>query len=138
MERKLYFGGTILTMDKTCPSAEAMLTENGKILAVGSYQALEQRDAKLVDLKGKTLMPGFVDGHSHMGMMGLSLRECDLTECRSFDDILDAISDFRIKRGLTHGEIIRCSGYDDKKLKEQAHPNAALLDKSARLSVGPG
>ena len=33
MERKLYYGGPILTMDKACPSVEAVLTEKGKILA---------------------------------------------------------------------------------------------------------
>jgi len=131
MEKTIYFGGPILTMDRTCKRVEAILVAAGKIAARGTLAEMEALapDAKREDLKGKTLMPGFVDGHSHMGMMGLSLRECDLTQCRSFDDILDAISDFRIKRGLTHGEIIRCSGYDDKKLKEQAHPNAALLDK---------
>jgi len=129
MERKLYFGGTILTMDKTCPSAEAMLTENGKILAVGSYQALEQRDAKLVDLKGKTLMPGFVDGHSHMIGMGMNITKyCDLNGCRSFEEILERIRIFVKSKDLKPGQGITCRGYDLAVLKEGKHPTAALLD----------
>ena len=83
--KKLYFGGPILTMDKAAPTADAVLTEDGKILVVGDYEALDCADAKKCDLQGKTLMPGFVDGHSHMINMGMNLTQrCSLDGCRSF------------------------------------------------------
>lgn len=46
--KKLYFGGPILTMDKTCPKAEAVLTENGRILGVGTYAELSARKQRNV------------------------------------------------------------------------------------------
>lgn len=128
--KKLYFGGPILTMDKAAPTADAVLTEDGKILVVGDYDALDCADAKKCDLQGKTLMPGFVDGHSHMINMGMNLTQrCSLDGCRSFAEILDRIRAFREERGLTHGEPISARGYDLALLQENAHPTAALLDQ---------
>ena len=50
MGKQLYFGGPILTMDKSNPRAEAMLAENGKILAVGNYEDLCAVSAEWMDL----------------------------------------------------------------------------------------
>jgi len=131
MRRRLYYGGPILTMDQAHPRAEAVLTENGRIVEVGAYEAVAAMaaDAERVDLQGRVLMPGFVDGHSHMIGVGLrEAHECDLTGCTSFDEILDRIRRFREERDLTHGEVIRSVGYDLAVLKEGVHPTAALLD----------
>lgn len=127
--KKLYVGGTILTMDKSCPSVEAVLTENGRIVAAGDYQSLEASDAVLVDLQGKTLMPAFVDGHSHAIGVGLNLNHsCDLTGCGDFEELLNRIRRFRKEKNLIHGENIQCRGYDPAILKEGCHPTAAILD----------
>lgn len=129
MKRKLYFGGTILTMDKEVPRAEALLTDNGRILAVGSLRQLQRADAEPVDLQGKTLMPGFVDGHSHLVSVGMNMTKyCSLVDCTGFEDMLERISRFREEKGLTHGESITCKGYDLAVMKEGKHPTAALLD----------
>ncbi len=129
MKKILYYGGTILTMDRNAPRASALLTENGKILAVGDYDRLKDADATPFDLRGRTLMPAFVDGHSHMMGHGIDkLKNCDLTGCKSFDELLARIRDYRESRGLTHGESISCRGYDPAIMKEGAHPNADILD----------
>ncbi len=129
MKKKLYFGGPILTMDRTCPRAEAVLTDGGKIIAVGDYKDLKTADAELIDLRGRTLMPAFVDGHSHAIGMGIQLtKNCDLSECTDFDDLLDRIRRYREEKDLTHGEAISCRGYDPAVMKEGRHPTAALLD----------
>ena len=127
--RKLYFGGPILTMDRDCPTAEAVLTENGKILAVGNLADLNCADAEKCDLRGNTLMPGFVDGHSHMIGVGLNLtRQCDLSGCTSFAELLERLRAYRTQKDLTHGEPISARGYDLAVLQEGAHPTAAVLD----------
>ena len=127
--RKLYFGGPILTMDRECPTAEAVLTENGKILAVGNLADWNCADAEKCDLRGNTLMPGFVDGHSHMIGVGLNLtQQCDLSGCASFEEMLERIRTYRAERNLTHGEPISARGYDLAVLKEGVHPTAAVLD----------
>lgn len=130
MSKTLYFNGTVLTMDRANPRAEAVLTEDGRILAVGAYDALKDCGAASFDLQGATLMPGFVDGHSHMMMNGTDmLRKCDLMGCESFDEMLDRLRRFRDERGLTHGEPICGSGYDPAIMKEGRHPDAAVLDR---------
>ncbi len=129
MNKILYFNGTVLTMDRDRPRAEAVLTENGRILAVGSYDNLKDCGGAPFDLRGATLMPGFVDGHSHMMGLGMDmLRKCDLMGCESFDELLGRLRKFRDERGLTHGEPICGSGYDPAIMKEDRHPDAAVLD----------
>lgn len=65
--RTLYYNGNVITMNEAQPKAEAILVENGRIVAVGSSEALlEQRaTAHLMDLDGATVLPGFIDSHSH-------------------------------------------------------------------------
>ena len=130
MKQTLYFGGPILTMDLEMPRAEAVLTQDGNIAAVGSLEELRRLapDAQQADLHGHTLMPGFVDGHSHLASVGLLDLKCNLDGCTSFDEILQRIRQFRQERKLTHGETIICPGYDLALLREHAHPSAALLD----------
>lgn len=128
--KRMYTGGTILTMDKTTPRAEAVLTENGRICKVGSRESLQKEADQTIDLKGCTLMPGFIDGHSHIISMGMDMVvNCNLDGCRSFDEILERIAAFREKRGLKQGQPIVARGYDLEILKERAHPTAAVLDR---------
>lgn len=72
---KIYFGGDILTLDGDAPEyVEAIATLGEKIIYVGDKQsALSHKfgKTKLVDLKGKALLPGFVDPHSHVYGVGL-------------------------------------------------------------------
>lgn len=127
--KKIYFGGAILTMDKACPRAEALLTENGKILAVGKLSDFETVDAQRIHLEGRTLLPAFVDGHSHALNVGLSKNHfCDLMGCTGFEDMLERIRKFRKEKDKTHGEPIRCRGYDPAIMKEGCHPTAKILD----------
>ena len=64
----IYTGGPILTMNAKNEMVEALAVEGGKILAAGrlvDVKAAAGEKAKIVDLQGKTLLPGFIDGHSH-------------------------------------------------------------------------
>ena len=71
----IYFGGDILTMEGNSPTyAEALVEHNGRIAYVGTKaDAFDQfgKDADIVDLEGKTLLPGFLDGHGHIYNTGL-------------------------------------------------------------------
>lgn len=65
----IYYNGTVLTMDKNQPTAEAIAVADDMILAVGSNDdvlALKVSDTQVIDLQGLTLMPGFVDSHTHI------------------------------------------------------------------------
>ena len=66
----IYSGGDIITIHDAAPAAEALAVKDGKILAVGSKADVFKTKGgatRLVDLGGKTLIPGFVDAHSHFG-----------------------------------------------------------------------
>jgi predicted amidohydrolase YtcJ len=64
----LFHGGPIYTIDKTRPTAEAVLVRDGRIVAIGAQTAVEQQagaGAQRVDLAGRSLLPGFIDAHAH-------------------------------------------------------------------------
>ena len=65
----IYVGGPIVTVNDAQPDAEALAVKDGKILAVGTRAEVEKAhkgaSTQVVDLGGKTLAPGFVDGHAH-------------------------------------------------------------------------
>lgn len=67
-ETVIFRGGPIITMNTAMPEAEAIAIRGDRILAVGSRQEVEARagsGAQLVDLDGRTLMPGLIDAHMH-------------------------------------------------------------------------
>lgn len=127
---KIYFGGTVITMDEAKPSAEAVFIKDGLIISVGTTSELEKNwpDAEKTDLAGHVIMPSFIDGHSHMANEGLFTMKCDLIGCRSFDEILERIITYRKNNNYTHGEILQCRGYDQTILKEKSHPTSLILD----------
>ena len=65
----IYVGGDIVTVNDAIPRAEALAVKDGKILAVGARADIEEMHkgaaTRIVDLAGKTLLPGFLDAHSH-------------------------------------------------------------------------
>jgi len=70
-ESTLYKNGDIITLEDKKPSAEAMIVADGKIIAIGRDDALsklKKQYTKIVDLKGKTVLPGFIDSHSHVAL----------------------------------------------------------------------
>lgn len=78
----IYHDGTILTMDADFPRVEALAVMDGRIVATGSLKDVKQAvgdGADLVSLEGGTLLPGFIDGHSHFcsgGMNRLYAADC--------------------------------------------------------------
>src|SRR5262249_1623001 len=70
----IYAYGVIITVNDAQPSAEAVAVKNGKILAVGARDDVMRHrgpSTEVVDLKGRTMIPGFVDGHSHICDYGM-------------------------------------------------------------------
>ncbi len=67
---QIFYNGTILPMTEETAVAEAMLCQDGDIAALGSMEEMlarqEGKEAEKVDLEGHVLMPGFIDGHSHL------------------------------------------------------------------------
>jgi predicted amidohydrolase YtcJ len=65
----IFHNGTVVTMEAAYPEVSAIAIQGDKIMAVGSDQeilALQEPETQLVDLAGRTLLPGFIDGHTHV------------------------------------------------------------------------
>ena len=68
IEKKIFHGGPIITLNENQPSVEAIAIEGEKIVAVGNLEDIKrkmQNDFELINLKGGTLLPGFIDSHIH-------------------------------------------------------------------------
>jgi hypothetical protein len=65
----IYANGDIITINDAQPNAEVVAVKDGRILAVGPRDSVERAhkgsSTRVVDLAGKTLLPGFLDPHSH-------------------------------------------------------------------------
>jgi predicted amidohydrolase YtcJ len=134
----LYVGGPIVTINDAQPTAEAVLTRGGRIVAVGARAEVEkaaQGPIAVIDLKSKALLPGFVDPHGHVVMVGLQALAANLLPAPDGDGN-DIAALQRILRAWIgkNGRIIERYGiiigfgYDDSQLKEQRHPTRADLD----------
>jgi predicted amidohydrolase YtcJ/heat shock protein HslJ len=130
----IYFGGDILTMEGDAPQyAEALAVKDGKILYAGEKQAalrFERRETTvLIDLQGKTMLPGFLDAHSHYINSLLVANQCMLYAPPSgpgkdVPGILAALKQFAAGRGIAPGELIMGYGYDDSVM-----PGGRLLNR---------
>lgn len=130
--KTFYVNGTILTMEEDALYAEAVCVEDGRIKAVGTEKEilkLKKEEDEIVDLEGKTMLPGFIDGHSHFAGTANSMTQCDLTNCTSFQEIVDAMKAFKEKRGLSDDAWIVGCNYDHNFLQEERHPDRFTLDK---------
>ncbi|WP_319523849.1 amidohydrolase family protein [uncultured Desulfosarcina sp.] len=132
----IYHGGPILTMVKDGDRAEALAVQNGKILAVGTMTEImtsKGSDTKVIDLGGKTLMPGFFDPHSHLVMQSAKFSTANLDpkpigEAGSIADIQHILKERIEEKKKKPGEWVIGWGYDDTGIEEQRHPNRDDLD----------
>ncbi|CAH1546181.1 Hydrolase [Vibrio jasicida] len=137
---KIYFGGDILTMAGDTPEyAEAIATLGEKIIYVGNKKgAMEHQFGKtqLVDLKGKALLPGFVDPHSHVYGVGLQAMVANVLpspdgQADTVDEIVailkSAGQDDKQRLFIEKTGWILGFGYDDAQLDR--YPTKADLDK---------
>ncbi|WP_461752496.1 amidohydrolase family protein [Methanocorpusculum sp.] len=66
-----FTGGKIITMDPDRGHAETVIIQNGRIKDIGDAELVRQYpDAAVVDLSGRTLLPGFIDSHNHLSSFG--------------------------------------------------------------------
>ncbi|GAB6169810.1 amidohydrolase family protein [Clostridium carnis] len=131
MSEKLYFNGDILTMED-CLYVDSILIKDGKIHKIGKKEDLinlVDSNVELIDLKGKTLMPSFIDSHSHFSGYANSLLQASLENATSFNDISYSIENFIKNNNIKEGEWVLAKGYDHNSLIEKKHPNKELLDK---------
>lgn len=133
----IYFGGPILSMDASDPGPEAVAVAGDRILATGSLdamRALAHAGTRQVDLAGRTLLPGFIDAHSHFVDAALLTASVDLNSypLGSVHCIEDMVALLRQRAEITPpGQCIQGWGYDDSLLAEKRHPTRQDLDRAS-------
>ena len=127
--------GTIITGGPAYPLAkgglgtvEAVRIDGGRITHVGSLAgARALGDAQVVDLDGRSILPGFVDAHTHPLMHGQCASWADLTSAASIDEVVKLLGEHARTEARSIGPI-RGFGYDHHRLAEGRHPTAVELD----------
>ena len=126
----IYLGGDILTMAGNEPAyVEALAVKDGKILALGTKNEVllaKGESTKVVDLGGKTLLPGFIDSHGHMILFGKNMMDANLFGTPDIGDLLA-----RMKAhtpSVPEGQWIVGMGYSARVLKEGRTPTIEELD----------
>jgi predicted amidohydrolase YtcJ len=139
----VYYNGDIITMEGDQPQyAEAVLVKQGKISFIGKKEeAMQQAGAghEMVDLKGKTMLPGFIDAHGHVFASGIQALAANLLpppdgKGASVADLVSQSKDWATKNQKIIDKIgwIVGFGYDDAQLKEKRHPTAIELDEISK------
>ncbi|WP_073331299.1 amidohydrolase [Chryseobacterium carnipullorum] len=132
----LYFGGTILTMEDATPEVEAIALKNGKILFAGTQAEADRYkgdQTKVFDLKGKVLLPGFIDVHGHLTSRAGMMQAIDLFPepygtVNSIQDLQMTIKKYIKDHSTPKTQPIIGNGYDDAIMTEHRHPTKDELD----------
>ena len=125
----------IITLDPNRPRAELVVIRGGKILTVGNNRELGKLrcpGSTIIDCRGNTIVPGFIDAHFHLTAYAESLVTLNLSprsNVGSLSDIQSKIREFA--HSLPPGNWIRCGGYNEFYLREKRHPNRWDLDSAS-------
>lgn len=135
----IYSGGPIVTVNDAQPTAEAVAVRGGRILAVGTRQQVEATrgpGTRLVNLEGRAMLPGFVDPHGHVVMVGLQAVGANMLAAPDGEanDIAAVIRILREWVGRNEAAVRRYNlifgfGYDDSQIREGRHPTRDDLDQ---------
>ena len=128
----LFFNGPIITMEDG-PRPEAVLAENGRIRDVGSLSKLSAAapNASKKDLKGRTLLPSFLDPHSHFFQLALSLLQVSLAEIHSPEEMIRVIQGWIQKEKPKPGQWIIVRDFDQNRMPGGLRPTLAQLDQAS-------
>ena len=86
--------GKFITVDEKKPQAEALAIRADRIVAVGSKEEIARfhgPNTKVIDIRGKTVIPGFIEGHGHFMSLGQSKMSLDLTKVRNWNEIVQMV-----------------------------------------------
>lgn len=130
------FNAVVHTLSDKEPKAEAVAIDSGRIVYVGNNLNAESwvGDSTLIlDIEGKTLIPGFIDGHAHMLGIGYNLIHLDLSNATSFEEVVAAVKT-RAKKAKK-GEWIIGRGWHQEKWDSLPSPMVSNFPTHDSLSA---
>ncbi|PHS32931.1 MAG: amidohydrolase [Sulfurovum sp.] len=134
----LYYNGDIITMDGDTPQyAEAVVEKDGKISFVGSKEDAQNKfaNARMIDLKGNTMLPGFLDPHSHFMSAIRMVNQVNVAAppvgtATNIPQIIEKLKAFSEEKHIPEDGWILGWGYDQDLLDEKRHITKVDLDKA--------
>ena len=139
---RIWSGGPVLTMNDDAMRAEAVAENDGRILGVGTeveVMKLRGPDTQMINLAGRTMLPGFVDAHGHMFLGGMQALSANMLpppdgEVSDIAKLQQTLRDWVEENQDTvkSANLILGFGYDNAQLKEQRHPTRDDLDEVSR------
>lgn len=129
----IFINGIVHTMDQKKTTAEAVAVKDDKIEFVGSNEEalkLKTDDTQIIDLEGKTLVPGFNDSHMHLLSYGYSLTMTNLIGTKSLEEVLERTREFIKKNEVPAGRWVRGRGWNQDYFSgDKVFPTRYDLDK---------
>ena len=131
MKKQAFVNANVITMDADLSSAEALGVSGESISIVGTTEAVlawAGDNAEVIDLDGKTVIPGLIESHNHIsiGAMWEQQANCSSVTCSTIEDVLDSISAVIAK--TEPGTWVQGFGFDDTAIAEMRHLTRHDLD----------
>ena len=133
----IYTNGQIITVDDNVGTVEAIAIKDGRIIALGSTEKLRHfqgDNTEIVNLEGKTMLPGFVDAHSHLSAVAIQANAANLLPApdgpvNNIPELQQALRDYMLNSDIVREHnLVMGFNYDDSQLLEQRHPTRQELD----------
>ncbi len=124
----IVINANVYTVNNNFDNAEAFAIKDGKIVAVGTSIDIQNKYAPtyINDVKGKTVIPGFIDAHCHFYGLGLQQQKVELSGTKSFEEVVQRIVDFQKEKNVSY---ITGRGWDQNDWKVQEFPTKDRLDE---------
>lgn len=127
----VFTNGRIYTVDATRPMASALAVRGSRIVFVGSdteAKALTGAATRVIDLQGKTVIPGIIDAHAHLLGLGTSLRNVNLVGATSYAEVVSRVA--ARSRTVKPGEWILGHGWDQTRWANSEFPTHQELSRA--------
>ncbi|PVX23797.1 MAG: amidohydrolase, partial [Candidatus Bathyarchaeum sp.] len=124
--------GNVLTMNPYQPNAEAIAIKKNRIIKVCTTKEISSligKDTKVINLQGKTVVPGLIDAHIHVADFGKFLTWIDLKDANSITELQSRLRE-RVQK-IPTGRWIIGSGWDQTRFVEKRYPNRFDLDEAS-------
>ncbi|HMF87039.1 MAG TPA: amidohydrolase family protein [Gemmatimonadaceae bacterium] len=123
--------GKIYTVDKARPTVSALAVQGGRILFAGSdaeARRLGNTSTAVIDLGGRTVIPGIIDAHAHLLGLGDMLRRVNLVGSTSYDEVIERVKAF--SKDVKPGEWILGRGWDQNRWPSKEFPTHDALSRA--------
>lgn len=129
--KTIFINGQIYTMNPKEPIVQSIFTQNERIMDMGTNDEIllqwGRNGTTIIDLEGRSVVPGLIDSHLHISSVGINLQELNLTNVKTTDDLLESIRKWAVNR--KPGEWILGRGWDENIFPDKRIPSIEELDR---------